>query len=117
VVSPDVGAVEKGHAKRDAVLLDEIEQALPDALLRPANEELRRQPPRTQFGRDAAPLRAILVPPENRRDCPPQFLRWRLAARPDLFDQRLPYRPRHVRQNLTSTPICHPPNIGTVIKI
>jgi hypothetical protein len=22
-----------------------------------------------------------------------------------------------VRQNLTSTPICHPPNIGTVIKI
>ena len=60
---------------------------------------------------------AVLVPPEDRRDCPPQLLRWRLAARPDLFDQRLPYRPRRVRQNLTSTPICHPPNIGTVIKI
>jgi hypothetical protein len=32
VVSPDVGAVEKAHAKRDVALLDEIEQALPDAL-------------------------------------------------------------------------------------
>jgi hypothetical protein len=31
-VSPDVGAVEKGHAKRDVVLLDEIEQTFPDAL-------------------------------------------------------------------------------------
>jgi len=28
---PDVGAIEKDHAKRDGVLLDEIEQALPHA--------------------------------------------------------------------------------------
>ena len=36
VVRPDVGAVEKGHAERDVVLLDEVEQPFPDALLRPA---------------------------------------------------------------------------------
>ena len=82
------------------VLLDEIEQAFPDALLRPANEQLRRQPPRAKLGRDAAPLRAVLVPPENRRDRPPQLFGRRLPARPDLLDQRLPYRPRRIRQNL-----------------
>jgi hypothetical protein len=117
VVSSDVGAVEKGHAKREVALLDEIKQALPDLLLRPANKELRRQPPRTQFGGDAAPLRAVLVPPENRRDGPPQFLRRRLAARPDLFDQRLPYCPHRIRQNLTSTSICHASNMGIVLKL
>jgi hypothetical protein len=30
--------------------------------------------PRTQFGGDTAPFRAVLVPPEDRRDRPPQFL-------------------------------------------
>src|SRR3954471_12102627 len=49
VVSPDVGAVEKGHAKRDVALLDEIEQALPDTLLGPADEQLCGQPPRTKL--------------------------------------------------------------------
>ena len=117
VVSPDVGAIDEAHAKRDVVLLDEIEQAFPDALLRPANEQLRGQPPGPQLGRDAAPLRAVLMPPENRRDRPPQLFGRRLPAWPDLLDQRLPNRPRRVRQNLTSIPICHAPNIGTVIKI
>src|SRR5690348_1666297 len=98
VVSPDVGAVEEAHAQRKVVLLDEIEQAFPNTLLRPANEKLRCQPPRTQFSRDAAPFRAVLVPPENRRDGPPQFLRRRLAARPNLFDQRLPHSPCRVRE-------------------
>src|SRR4051794_19525033 len=83
----------KVHAKRDVVLLDEIEQPLPDAPLRPTNEELRRQPPRTQFGGDAAPLRAVLVSPENRRDRPSQLLGRRLSARPHRLDQRLPNRP------------------------
>jgi hypothetical protein len=45
------------------VLLDEIKQALQDALLRPANKELRRQPPRTQFGRDTAQGRRMKVIP------------------------------------------------------
>src|SRR4051794_30612551 len=116
-MSPDVGAVEKGHAQRNVVLLDKIEQALPDALLRPTNKELRRQPPRTQFGRDAAPLRTILMPPENRRDRPPQFLRWRLSSRPDLIDQRLPNCPGRVRQNLITIPFSHAPNMGIVVKL
>jgi hypothetical protein len=38
VVSPNIGAVEEGHAQRDVVLLDEVEQALPDTLLGPADE-------------------------------------------------------------------------------
>ena len=42
-MSPNIGAVEEGHAQRDVVLLDEVEQALPDALLRPPEEQLRRQ--------------------------------------------------------------------------
>src|SRR3954447_22497897 len=107
VVSPEVGAVEKGHAKRDAVLLDQLEQALPDTLLRPANEQLRCQPPRTKLGRDAAPLRAVLVPPENRRDRPSQLLRRCLAMRPDRLDQWLPNRPRRVRENLSAVPFAH----------
>ena len=41
------------------------------------------------------PFRPILVPPENRRDGPPQLLR-RLAARPHRLDQRLPNRPRQL---------------------
>ena len=116
-MSPDIGAVEEGHAQRDVVLLDEIEQALSDVLLRSANKELRSQPLRTQFGRDTAPLRAVLVPPEDRRNRPPQFLRRRLAARPDLFDQRLPNRPGRVRQNLIAVRFSHAQNIGIVIKL
>ncbi len=41
MVSPDVGPIKEGHAKRDAVPLHKLEQALPDALLRPAEEQLR----------------------------------------------------------------------------
>jgi hypothetical protein len=37
-VRADGGAVEKGHAQRDATLLDQIEQALPDVEPGPADE-------------------------------------------------------------------------------
>jgi hypothetical protein len=117
VVSTDISAIEKDHAKRDVVLLDEIAQTLPDALLCPADEQLRCQPPRAKLSRNAAPLRAIPVPPENRRDRPPQFLGRRLAPRPDLLDQRLPNRPRRIRQNLPPILIRHTQNIGTVSKL
>jgi hypothetical protein len=117
VVSPDVGAIDEGHAERDATLLDEIEQTFPDALLRPTNKQLRGQPPRAKLRRDAAPLRAVLVSPENRRDRPPQLFGRRLAARPNLLDQRLPNCPRRIRQNLTPILICHAQNIGIVTKI
>src|SRR3954465_4265133 len=49
VVSPDGGAIDEGHAERDAALLDKVEQVLPHALLGPADEELCRQPPRAEF--------------------------------------------------------------------
>jgi len=39
------------------------------------------------------------------------------AARSDLFDQRLPCCPHRIRQNLTSTSVCHAPNMGIVLKL
>jgi len=98
VVRADAGAIEEGHAERDAAALHEFQQALPDALLRPTDEQLRGQPPRAKLGRDAAPLGAVLMAPEDRRDRPPQVLRRRLPVRPNLFDQRFPDDPGRVRK-------------------
>ena len=69
VVRTDGGAVEESHAEGDAALLDQAEEALPDAEPGPADEGLRRLPPGPEFGRDAPPLGAVLVPPEDRRTC------------------------------------------------
>jgi|SRR3712207_3990104 len=112
----DVRAIEERHAERDPALLHQLEQALPDALLGPAEEQLRGQPPRAEFGRDAAPLGPVLLPPEDRRDGPAQTLRRRLAARSALFDQRLPDRPSRVREDLAPAPFCHAPNMETAFK-
>jgi len=114
---PDGGAIEKGHPKRDVVLLDEIEQTFPDPLLGPANEQLCGQPPWTQFGGDTAPLRAILVPPENRRNRPPQLFGRRLSPWPDRLNQRFPYRPRRICENLIAVSFRHPQKMGTVLKL
>ena len=56
MVSPDGGAIDEAHAQREVVLLDQIEQALPSALLCPADEQLRGQPPRAKLSRNAAPF-------------------------------------------------------------
>src|SRR3954452_21483097 len=39
LVGANVGAVQKGHAEGDPALLDQVEQALPDPEMRPADEE------------------------------------------------------------------------------
>jgi hypothetical protein len=116
-VCADGRAIKEGHAERHAALLDEVEQALPNAPLRPADEQLRRQPPRAEFGRDPAPLGAVLVPPEDRRDGPPQVLGRCLPTRPHLVDQRLPLGPSGVRENLASIPISHAESMGTASKL
>src|SRR3712207_984143 len=109
LVGADARAVEGGHAQRDPAPLRQLVQALPEAPLGPAGEQRRGQPPRAKFGRDAAPLGPVLVPPENRRDGPPQLLGRCLAAGPHLFDQRLPGRPRRVGEDLAPVPIRHAP--------
>ena len=116
MVSPDGGAIDEGHAKRDVVLLDEIEQTFPDALLRPADEQLCCQPPRAQLTGDAAPLRAVLMPPKDRRERPPQVLRWRLVTRSYRLNQRFPNRPCRVRKNLIAVPLPYTQKMGTVFK-
>jgi hypothetical protein len=83
----------------------------------PAGEQPRRQPPGTRLGRDAAPPGPVPVPPEDRRKRPPRLLRRRLAARLDLFNQRLPYRPGRVRQISHPLSISHAANIGITVKI
>ena len=54
----DAGAVEEGHAQRDAAVLRHFQQALPDPEVAPAVEGLRCPPPRAEFGRDRAPSKA-----------------------------------------------------------
>jgi hypothetical protein len=115
-VGADGGPIEKAHAERDIVLPDQFQQALPHPLPGPADEQLRRPPPWTRFARHAAPFGPVPVPPENRRDRPPQIPRRRLAMRADLFDQRLPHRPGRIRENLISMFLRHPHNMGMDFK-
>src|SRR3954469_6101702 len=68
LVGANGGAVEKGHAEGDPALLDQVEQALPDPEMRPADEGLRRLPPGPELAGDTPPLGAVLVPPEDGLD-------------------------------------------------
>jgi hypothetical protein len=108
-----IDAVEKGHAKRNAALPNQVEQALPDAEPGPADDGLRCSPPRTKFLRDAPPLGAVLVAPEDCADRLPQILMRLLAVRPNLVDQRLQHRPLRVRQHLDARIARHPRRLGT----
>jgi hypothetical protein len=112
----DVGAVEEGHAKRHAALLHQIEQALPDAKARPADEGLGRLPPGAEFARDGPPLGAILVPPEDRLDGLPQVVMRHLAVRSDLVDQRLQLRPPRICQNVDARNARHPGQLGIYLR-
>jgi hypothetical protein len=97
MVSTDAAAVEKGYVERHALLLHQIEQALPNTGLGSADEEMYRQPPGPKIVWDAAPLGAVLVPPENGWDGSPEVLRC-FAERPDLLDQWLPHCPDRIRE-------------------
>ncbi|ASC04894.1 hypothetical protein S101468_00626 [Acetobacter pasteurianus subsp. pasteurianus] len=113
VVSPDVCAIQKSHSECHSLLfLNQCEQPLPYAELRPADEKLRSPPPRTQFSGDTPPFRAILMTPENRCYRPPQIMWRRLAPRANLLNQRFPDRPCLVRKGACSVSFFHPYNMG-----
>ena len=117
LVGPDRGAVEERHPQLDAIaLLRLFQQTLPHAMVAPADEGLRRHPPRPQMGRNAAPFRAILVPPDDRLDGAAEVVVLRLVRRAALLDQRCQFLPLRIGQNAITSFICHGPNIGTDIK-
>jgi len=65
LVRPDAGAVEEGHPKLPALLLDPREQAFLDIEPGPANKGLGRHPPGPEFTRHRAPLGAVVMPPRR----------------------------------------------------
>lgn len=93
VMSTDRRALEKDHAEGLIPVFDLLKEALPHPRLRPANEQLCGNPPGTKLRWQGAPLRAVLMAPENRRDRPSKIFRWGLSLRTDFFDQRLPDGP------------------------
>ena len=74
LVRPDDRPIHKDHAQRGPVRgLGDLEQALPDAELGPAQEGLRGHPPRAEFSRDGAPFGAVLHALEDGFDSPAQI--------------------------------------------
>jgi hypothetical protein len=55
--------------------MHQLEQAFPDALPGPADEQLWSQPPRAKLRGNAAPLGLVLVPSKDCRNGPPQPFR------------------------------------------
>jgi hypothetical protein len=95
----DDGAVEEHHAKFEPMaLLHQPVQALPHPEPRPADEGLRRHPPRSQLGRDRPPLGPVLLPPHNRLDGSTERPDWPRRPWPDLVQQRLEFTPLLVPQ-------------------
>src|SRR5215210_4517528 len=97
LMRPDAGAVEKRHPELNVALLDQGQKLLPDAQPRPADEGLSGTGPGTQFSRDGAPLRSVLMPPEDGRDRATEILGRGLALETARLDQRLQRRPLRVR--------------------
>ena len=117
LVRPDRGAVEERHPQLEPLaLLRLFQQTLPDAMVAPADEGLRRHPPRPQMGRNAAPFRAILVPPDDRLDGAAEVLVLGLVRRAALLDQRGQVSPLRICQNAITSFVCHGPNIGIDLK-
>ena len=77
---------------------------------------LRRHPPRAQFGRDLAPLRAVVVPPDDRLDRAAQVVVVGLVRRAARLDQRRKHPPLPIRQNLRPVSIRHPDQMGTILR-
>src|SRR5215210_5272282 len=97
LVRPDAGPVEKCHPALNAAVLDQRQKLLPHAQPRPADEGLSGTGPGTQFSQDGAPLRSVLIPPEDGRDRATEILRRGLALGPARLNQRLQRRPLRVR--------------------
>src|SRR5215213_3322371 len=96
--------------------------ALPPAIAprrpqpRPAAEGLRRHPPRAQFRRDLAPLRPVVVPPDDRLNRATQVVMLRLVWRTARLDHRCKHLPLRIRQNLRPVSIRHPDQMGTILR-
>ena len=116
MVRADAGAIQERHAQRDPALLGRLEQALPDPEVAPAIEGLCRHPPRAKFRRGAAPLRPVVVPPDDRLDRATQVMVRRLAPWTARLNEGLQRRPLRVSQNHKPVPICHNPNMETELK-
>ena len=117
LVGPDRGAIEKRHPQLDPLeLLRPLQQTLPNTMVAPADESLRRHPPRPQVWRDTAPFCAILMPPDDRLDGAAEVVVFRLVGRAALLDQRCQLSPLSICQNAITSFICHDPNIGTNVK-
>ena len=96
----DHRAVEERHAELEpALLLHQPMHALPHPALGPADEGLRRHPPRAKFGRDRAPLGPVLLPPHDRLDRSAKLPDRPRRPRPGLVQQRLEHAPLLVRQH------------------
>ncbi len=99
LVRADAGAVEKGHPKLHALLLDQRQQPFPDPEPRPTDEGSCRHPPWPEFGRHRAPLGAVVMPPRNGADRAPQMSKGHLCGRANCLDQRFQHRPLRIRQH------------------
>ena len=84
--------------------------------LGPADEELRRPPPRAELGRDRPPRGPVPMPPDDRLDSASQVVVLRLVRRAALLDQRCQLIPLSIGQNAIAGVIRHAPNIGTDLK-
>jgi len=115
VMGTDRRAIEKDHAQCRLRASYLFKEALPHTKLRPANEQLGGNPPGTKLRWQRAPLCAVLMAPENRRNRPSKVFRWGLALRTDFLDQRLPDGPggirkdrlHHAHHKQLCSPFCH----------
>ena len=113
LVCPDGGAIEKGHPQLDAIaLLRPFQQTLPDTMAAPADEGLRRHPPRPQMRWNTAPFRAVVVPPDDRFDGAAEVVVLRFVRRAALFDQWRQFVALSVGQNAVASFVCHALNIA-----
>src|SRR5215210_7551967 len=103
VVSPDAGAIEKRHPELDTTLLGQEQQPLPHPQVGPADEGLSRPRPGTKLSRDGAPLRSVLMPPEDGRNRAAQILWCGLAPGPARLDQRLQVHPLRIHEHCSSS--------------
>jgi hypothetical protein len=116
-VGPDRAAVEERHPQLDPLaLLHLFQQTLPYAMAAPADEGLRRHPPRPQMRRNAAPFGAVVMPPHDRLDGAAEVLVLRLVSWAALLDQRCQVSPLRIGQNAITSFICHTLNIGADIR-
>src|SRR4051794_18515760 len=92
-------------------LLRPLQQTLPNAMAAPAVEGLCRHPPWSQMGRNAAPFRAVVVPPDDRLDRAAEIDVLGLVGRAALLDQRCQVSPLGICQNAITSFICHDLNI------